>query len=80
MARLADPEMVSDVGTGALLARAGAHAAAFNVRINLRHISDDRFNEDMRSRLRVVREECDELADATVASVDRVLEGEGKGG
>ena len=35
MAGLATPEMISDVGSGALMAHAGLKAAAFNVRINL---------------------------------------------
>jgi formiminotetrahydrofolate cyclodeaminase len=73
MAELADPEMVSDVGTGAHMAQAGAHAAAYNVRINLRHISDAGFNEEMKKQVRSLLAQCAELASATVAAVEGVL-------
>jgi glutamate formiminotransferase/formiminotetrahydrofolate cyclodeaminase len=75
MAELADPEMVSDVGTGAQMARAGAHAAAYNVRINLRHISDEAFNKEMRDRVGALVAECEELAASVVGKVEEVLGG-----
>ena len=40
---MAPEEMMSDVGTGALVARAGLMGAAYNVRINLKSIEDDDF-------------------------------------
>jgi glutamate formiminotransferase/formiminotetrahydrofolate cyclodeaminase len=73
MSELADPEMVSDVGTGAHMAQAGAHAAAYNVRINLRHISDQTFVDEMRSGVAALLEQCSELAAAAVAKVEAVL-------
>jgi glutamate formiminotransferase/formiminotetrahydrofolate cyclodeaminase len=75
MAELADPEMVSDVGSGAHMARAGAHAAAYNVRINLRHISDDAFNKEMRDQVGGLVAECEELAASAVREVEKVLGG-----
>jgi glutamate formiminotransferase/formiminotetrahydrofolate cyclodeaminase len=75
MAELADPEMVSDVGTGAHMARAGAHAAAYNVRINLRHISDEAFNKEMRDRVGDLIAECEKLAASAVERVEKVLGG-----
>jgi glutamate formiminotransferase/formiminotetrahydrofolate cyclodeaminase len=75
MAELADPEMVSDVGTGAHMARAGAHAAAYNVRINLRHISDKVFNKEMREQVAALVAECEELAASAVLGVENVLGG-----
>ena len=74
MSELADPEMVSDVGTGAHMAAAGAHAAAYNVRINLRHISDEAFVEEMRRAVQVLVSECEELKAKAVAAVEEVLE------
>jgi len=74
MAALADPEMVSDVGTGAQMALAGAQAAAYNVRINLRHIGDARFVERMRRDVKDLVSTVAELAEATVAQVEGVLE------
>ena len=73
MAAIADPEMMSDAGTGALLAHAGAQAAAYNVRINLRHIDDPDFGVEMRGEIDDALGECAELAAAVAAEVDRVL-------
>ncbi|NIR45690.1 MAG: glutamate formimidoyltransferase [Gemmatimonadetes bacterium] len=73
MAELADPEMVSDVGTGAHMAAAGAHAAAYNVRINLRHIGDEDFNAEMSRSLSALIEECEALKSKAVTKVDAVL-------
>jgi formiminotetrahydrofolate cyclodeaminase len=73
LSALADPEMVSDVGTGAQTARAGAHSAAYNVRINLRHIKDEAFAKSMRSQVEALVAECEELTAAVVADVEKVL-------
>ncbi len=75
MAELVDPEMVSDVGSGALTAHAGARAAGYNVRINLRHIKDRDFAARTREQLDTLIAECAELAEATTAEVEKVLEG-----
>jgi glutamate formiminotransferase/formiminotetrahydrofolate cyclodeaminase len=75
MAAIADPEMVSDVGTGAHMAAAGAHAAAYNVRINLRHISDDAFVKEMRDAVEALVAECEGLKTKAVARVEGVLGG-----
>ncbi len=73
MSELADPEMVSDVGTGAHMAVAGAHSAAFNVRINLRHISDPTFNDGMRASVRALLDECEGLKAEVVTRVEKIL-------
>jgi glutamate formiminotransferase/formiminotetrahydrofolate cyclodeaminase len=75
MAALADPEMISDVGAGALIAQAGARAAGYNVRINLRHIKDRDFVERTRTELDALIGECADLTEAAAAQVERVLEG-----
>jgi glutamate formiminotransferase / formiminotetrahydrofolate cyclodeaminase len=75
MSRMADPEMVSDVGTGALVARAGARAAGYNVRINLRHIEDPAYIQKTRANLEAMLAECDQLAEQTEAEVEKVLAG-----
>lgn len=74
MSEMADPEMISDVGTGALVARAGAHAAAYNVRINLRHVKDETYRTGTREKLDARIAACDRLAAETGAQVERVLE------
>lgn len=73
IAPIADPNMVSDVGTGALLAHAGAQAAAYNVRINLPHITDEDFEDEMRAALSGLLQECGELAAAVAAEVEQAL-------
>jgi glutamate formiminotransferase/formiminotetrahydrofolate cyclodeaminase len=74
MARHADPNMISDVGTGALMARAGAHAAAYNVRINLPSIKDEAFRNEMIGGLQSLVDECDRIADEVAAKVNEALE------
>jgi glutamate formiminotransferase/formiminotetrahydrofolate cyclodeaminase len=74
MAPMADPEMVSDVGTGALMAHAGAQAAAYNVRINLRHIKDAEFGVEMRGAVADLLAECGDLAAQVAGEVEAVLD------
>ena len=74
MAPMADPEMVSDVGTGALMAHAGAQAAAYNVRINLRHIDDADFDAEMREAIEALLGECADLVEKVTAQVEKVLD------
>jgi len=74
MAPIADPNMVSDVGTGALLAHAGAQAAAYNVRINLPQITDADFEGDMRETLAGLLAECGALAAEVSAEVEKALD------
>jgi glutamate formiminotransferase/formiminotetrahydrofolate cyclodeaminase len=73
MAPLADPQMVSDVGTGALLAHAGAQAAAYNVKINLPHTKDEVFSAEMLEAVDALLVECAGLADAVQAAVEKEL-------
>ncbi|GMV04107.1 MAG: hypothetical protein AMXMBFR53_03880 [Gemmatimonadota bacterium] len=75
MAALAPKEMISDVGTGALLGLAGAKAAGYNVRINLPHISDEAFRADMRVRLQALLAEAAEVAAAVEGVVEEKLAG-----
>ena len=51
MAAMATPEMISDVGSGALMAHAGLRSETYNVRINLPNISDDAFDKEVRGKL-----------------------------
>jgi glutamate formiminotransferase/formiminotetrahydrofolate cyclodeaminase len=73
MVKMATPEMISDVGTGALVARAGLVGAAYNVRINLKSITDETFRKEMRDRLAGVVEEGQRLADQVEAIMEKAL-------
>jgi len=75
MVGMAPLDMMSDVGTGALVARAGLVGAAYNVRINLRSIKDPGWGEEIRERLGTLVEEGERLA----REVEQVME-EGLGG
>jgi glutamate formiminotransferase/formiminotetrahydrofolate cyclodeaminase len=73
IAEHADPAMISDAGSGALMAHAGVQAAAYNVRINLPQIDDKAFHEEILGRLHGLLEESEELARRTAEIVERKL-------
>ena len=73
MAPLMDAGMASDVGSGALLAHAGARAAGYNVRINLKEIPDETFCTETGAALEVLLGECDALAAAVEDAVEATL-------
>jgi len=75
MVRMAPEEMMSDVGTGALVARAGLMGAAYNVRINLKSIKDEAFGQDMRDQLSGLVEEGEALAKEVEAVMEEALAG-----
>jgi len=75
MVALAPKEMISDVGTGALLGLAGAKAAGYNVRINLPHIGDEAFRGDVKGKLDALLAEAAELAATVEATVEGKLVG-----
>jgi glutamate formiminotransferase/formiminotetrahydrofolate cyclodeaminase len=73
MVRMAPQEMMSDVGTGALVARAGLVGAAYNVRINLKSIDDVDFRSEMMSQLTSLLEEGETLAREVEEIMDEAL-------
>jgi glutamate formiminotransferase/formiminotetrahydrofolate cyclodeaminase len=75
IAPLASSQMISDVGTAALLADAGARSAAYNVRINLPETGDEGFATEMRAAVKALLAESAELARDVTAVVEERLEG-----
>jgi len=73
MVKVAPAEMMSDVGTGGLVARAGLMGAAYNVRINIKSIKDEAFQDEMRESLSGMVEEGEGLAREIEAVMDGVL-------
>jgi glutamate formiminotransferase/formiminotetrahydrofolate cyclodeaminase len=73
MAELATPEMISDAGSGALMAHAGLKAAAYNVRINLPNISDEAFCAEIRDRLGGIVEAAGKVLSVVEAKVEASL-------
>lgn len=70
MVVLAPKEMISDVGTGALLGLAGAKAAGYNVRINLPHIKDEAFRAEVKGKLDALLAEAAQGAAAVESAVE----------
>jgi glutamate formiminotransferase/formiminotetrahydrofolate cyclodeaminase len=70
---MATEEMMSDVGTGALVARAGLVGAAYNVRINLKSIKDKGWGEEILGRLKGMVEEGEGLAREVEAVMETTL-------
>jgi glutamate formiminotransferase/formiminotetrahydrofolate cyclodeaminase len=73
MAGMMDSAMASDVGSGALLAQAGARSAAYNVRINLKEIPDEKFCSETDDALNTLLGECDSLAATVMEAVEATL-------
>ena len=65
--------MASDVGSGALMANAGAVAAAYNVRINLKSIEDAKFSSSTNNNLNKLLKECDGLLNLVTKNVENCL-------
>jgi formiminotetrahydrofolate cyclodeaminase len=68
-----DDGMASDVGSGALMANAGAKAAAYNVRINLKSIKNDKFCKATGKDLEKLIDECNLLTESVIQNVDKTL-------
>lgn len=72
---MASEEMISDVGTGALVARAGLVGAAYNVRINLKSIEDKAWGEGLLEKLQGLLEEGEKLAREVESFMEEALGG-----
>jgi len=65
--------MASDIGSGALMANAGAKAAAYNVAINLKSITDRDFCKKTNNELTTLIKKCDDLSERVVKNVEKAL-------
>ncbi|MEC9333174.1 MAG: glutamate formimidoyltransferase [Candidatus Thermoplasmatota archaeon] len=73
ISNLMDDGMASDVGSGALMANAGAKAAAYNVRINLKSIENKKFCRTTENKLEKLIDECDRLNELVSRNVEKSL-------
>ena len=73
ISKLMDDGMASDVGSGALMANAGAKAAAYNVRINLKSIKNKKFCKATGNELGELIDECNLLTELVTQNVDKTL-------
>ena len=73
ISEIMDEGMASDVGSGALMANAGAISAAYNVRINLKSINDKKFSSNTKERLDELLDECAQILTTVTKNVEKCL-------
>jgi len=73
ISKIMDQSMASDVGSGALMANAGAVAAAFNVRINLKEIEDESYCKITKESLEEMLTKSKSLSDKIIKTVEKTL-------
>ena len=73
ISEIMDEGMASDVGSGALMANAGAISAAYNVRINLKSINNKTFSSNTNKKLDELLKECDQILTKVTKNVEECL-------
>ena len=73
ISEIMDEGMASDVGSGALMANAGAKAAAYNVLINLKSITDKNFCNKTNKDLKSMTKDCEKLSEKVAQNVEKTL-------
>ncbi|HEY3247155.1 MAG TPA: cyclodeaminase/cyclohydrolase family protein [bacterium] len=73
IARIGNPNTVSDVGVAALVAHAAVRGALLNVAINLKSIKDQEYRTQTAARARELERRADELRTAALDLVEAAL-------
>jgi glutamate formiminotransferase/formiminotetrahydrofolate cyclodeaminase len=73
MARIGNPNSVSDAGVGALCARSAVMGAFMNVRINASGVSDKEWVDDIMARARQIQDEAQALEAEILEILDQKL-------
>ena len=73
ISEIMDAGMASDVGSGALLAKAGAESAGLNVKINLKEIKDEKFKKDFELKLNEFLKESNKLCEKALSNVNKKI-------
>ncbi len=73
ISEIMDEGMASDVGSGALMANAGAISAAYNVRINIKSITDNQFSNNTEKKLAELLSDCEKLLGKISINVEECL-------
>ena len=73
ISKIMDEGMASDVGSGALMANAGAIAAAFNVKINLKEIKDENYCKVTEKALKEILSKSKDLSEKIIKTVEETL-------
>lgn len=64
---------ITDVGVGARIAHVGVEGGIYNVLINLKDISDETFNNEMREKCRQLKAEAKEKLETVTEFVENIL-------
>ena len=73
ISKLMDESMASDVGTGAHMSIAGARSAAYNVRINLNSIQDQKYINSTKAKLSKLLSDCEKKLQIVTGRVEKKL-------
>lgn len=60
LSRIANPNLITDVGVAAELCEAACSAARLNVEVNLKYMKDDEVRDDLQSDMELLQEETSE--------------------
>ena len=71
ISKIMDDSMASDVGSGAQMSIAGARAAAYNVKINLKAITDKEYTSKTNEKLEKLLSECERVLQIVIKRVKR---------
>ena len=71
ISKIMDDSMASDVGSGAQMSIAGARAAAYNVKINLKTITDKEYTSKTNEKLEKLLSECERVLQIVIKRVKR---------
>jgi len=71
ISKIMDDSMASDVGSGAQMSIAGARAAAYNVKINLKTITDSEYTSKTNKKLEKLLSECERVLQTVIKRVEK---------
>lgn len=74
LAEVGNPNLVSDVGVGALLLEGAFNSAALNVRINLKQIKDEKFCMDTEGVIEALKKDIDPFKNSTLEKTHQKIE------
>lgn len=74
LAEVGNPNLVSDVGVGALLLEGAFNSAALNVRINLKQLKDEKFCNDTEAIIETLKKDIDLFKNSTLEKTHQKIE------
>ena len=69
LSRIANPNLITDVGVAAELCGAACRAARLNVEVNLKYMKEEEVREELRSEMELLSEETEESCSAATREV-----------